>query len=596
MASLISDPARLLGRYYTPGFIVEAMLKLALDPILETRSPPESLPVRILDPACGEGAFLLPIADRLGDWYESHRMSRGCDMKSHLFGVDVDRQALTRLRKRLKVESGTTRDWKANICWGDALTGPGFGELNGSTADVPMVPDLDWRAAFADVAQSGGFDLVIGNPPYRRELASKKALLRLRQSPLGQRWHQPRLDLWAYFLHRGLDVLKPGGRLAFILPSYWTASTAARQLIDRLEGETTLREVILLGDSPVFQGVAGRHLILSLTKGRQEELCQVWDLSAAGKGIAEQLRLIPKTSRRLVAYSLKQTDLYEHHQLRLLPPRTRDRFYGGSFCRPLNERFEVRQGIVENPRRITRKMAAASAGGFQVGEGVFVLSEDELTSLDLSPEERQLLRPYYRGTDIERYHLAGQPSEWLLYLTRETAPDLAAFPNFVRHLERFRCLLEARREVKRGRIRWWHLHWPREEELFLAPRILMPQMGHSPRFVFCDEPAFVGFAMHVIRQRPETRSNTQELLALTGILNSAWAAEWFWREAKHRGAALDISGTVLGRFPLPQENPKAESALASLVEHRQSLPADSDEVATLEAEIESAVRRWYKCG
>ncbi len=515
MTRAITDPMRLHGRYYTPTFVVEVMLRLTLDPLLKPGSPPQSPPLRILDPACGDGAFLLPIGERLRDWYKFHGIVRDGRMTSHLFGVDIDREALASLNSRLESAYGSGADRQANLRWGDALTGPGFGESTCSKEFDQSVSDLDWQSAFSDAAQAGGFDLVIGNPPYRRELASMSALERLRKSPLGERWHQPRLDLWAYFLHRGLEVLKPGGRLAFILPSYWTASKAAGQLIDRLQAETTLREIILLGKTPVFPNVSGRHLILSLVKGRREEDCKVWDLSSAGKRLANPLSLIPETARGTNPYSLRQSELFEHHQLRLTPANHRLQISGQSYCERLEERFEVRQGIVENPRRITRKMAALSGSGHQVGEGVFVLSEEELDRLNLSPFERKLLRPYYRGTDIGRYRLAAEPSEWLLYLTRETACDLDAFPHIKAHLGRFRPLLGNRREVKLGRISWWHLHWPREEGLFLAPRIIMPQMGIVPRFVFCERPAFVGFAMHVIRQRPVGNSPSPHALCRT---------------------------------------------------------------------------------
>jgi hypothetical protein len=99
--------------------------------------------------------------------------------------------------------------------------------------------------------------------------------------------------------------------------------------------------------------------------------------------------------------------------------------------------------------------------------------------------------------------------------------------------------------------------------------------------------------MHAIRPRKEFQG-PNSLPALTGVLNSDWAARWFWREAKHRGVALDISGTVLGRFPLPKDNPEAESALAALVRTRQALRGDSLEIRDLEAEIEELVRKWYE--
>src|SRR6185503_6653749 len=91
------------------------------------------------------------------------------------------------------------------------------------TAPLP----INWPTAFPNVAAAGGFDLVIGNPPYLRERDSKREFDRIAHSPLGKRWRTARMDLWHYFLHRGLDLLKPGGRLSFIVNSYWTSSTAA---------------------------------------------------------------------------------------------------------------------------------------------------------------------------------------------------------------------------------------------------------------------------------------------------------------------------------------------------------------------------------
>jgi adenine-specific DNA-methyltransferase len=399
-------------------------------------------------------------------------------------------------------------------------------------------------------------------------------------------------------LHRGLDLLRDGGRLAFVLPSYWTASTAARPLIERLKTETSIREVILLGRSPVFPQVQGWHLILSLVKGRDAAPCRVWDLSAAGKQVAHHLDSIPESSSSLSKpkfFTLEQSDLFQQGQLSLTPPDHRLHVLASRSLGMLHERFEVRQGIVENPRRITRAMAAKAITDYTVGQGVFVLSEEERDRLDLSPRELRLLRPYYRGTDIERYWLADRPAEFLLYLTRETAASLEAFPNVEAHLSRFRPLLENRREVMKGRIAWWHLHWPREEELFLAPRILMPQMGYSPRFVFAEKPAFVGFSMHVLGRKKSLDgvSSVDSLCALTGVLNSELSACWFRRFAKHRGAALDISGTLLRQFPLPPDNRERECELAQLVRQRQNLKPDSAGITDLETEIESCVQSCY---
>ena len=74
------------------------------------------------------------------------------------------------------------------------------------------------------------------------------------------------MDLWYYFVHRSLDLLRPGGILSFIVNSYWTSSRGAGKLIARLQRETQLEVIELLDDSPLFKGVSGRHMIFRLRK------------------------------------------------------------------------------------------------------------------------------------------------------------------------------------------------------------------------------------------------------------------------------------------------------------------------------------------
>lgn len=603
MSREVSHPDRQQGRYYTPRFLVEAMLRLALDPLLPSNCLSAGPPLRILDPACGEGAFLLAIAERFSNAWKGEETEFDRPTPPQLFGVDIDRAALAMLHGRSSLAM--------QLRWGDALTGRGLEDSDAvpesAAEESGFAPALDWRITFPEVARAGGFDLVIGNPPYRRERKSKTFLDRLRRSALGKQWYRARLDLWAYFLHRGLDLLREGGRLAFVLPSYWTASTAAGPLIERLRTETTILDVVQLGRAEVFPDVEGWHLILHLHKGRSKTPCRVWDLTSSADRFEDHLACVGSRSvfenpdagdEGLARIALEQSELFQHGQLCLSPPDPVVQRMGQSQEGELRTAFSVRQGIVENPRCITRGHLKSLPGDYRLGDGVFVLRPKEVDRLELSPEEQQLLRPYYRGPDIERYSLAESPSEFLLYLTPETAPDLDRFPALQSHLQRFRKVLDHRREVQRGQLKWWHLHWPREERIFLAPRILMPQMGYTPRFVFSERPAFVSFAMHIIGSgsRCEETDAVVRLLALTGILNSAIASRWFQRFAKHRGVALDISGTLLKRFPLPSADHDAERALAELVQERQRHSQGSLEVPRLEEEIESLVTKWYALG
>lgn len=78
-------------------------------------------------------------------------------------------------------------------------------------------------------------------------------------------------------------------------------------------------------------------------------------------------------------------------------------------------------------------------------------------------------------------------------------------------------------------------------------------MGHEPRFAYVEQPTFVGFSLHVIVAR--TQLPRVPLAALSAILNSRRAKNWFETIAKRRGAHLDISGAVLKQFALPETSP-----------------------------------------
>ena len=197
------------GVYYTPTYIVDYIVKNTLGELLKGQSArAEDRPLRVLDPACGSGSFLLGAYQYLLDWYldwylnnDPARWGRGknpalvegrdgwqltMDKKkeillNHIHGVDIDAQAVevTKLSLLLKVVEKpgqlslfTERilpDLGQNIHCGNSLIGPDYYEGQ----QLPMlagdeayrVNAFDWKKAFPRIFAAGGFDAVIGNPP-----------------------------------------------------------------------------------------------------------------------------------------------------------------------------------------------------------------------------------------------------------------------------------------------------------------------------------------------------------------------------------------------------------------------------------------------
>ncbi len=597
--------SRELGKVYTPAAIAGGMVRACLtswqNAITAQSDARTASACRVLDPACGDGAFLLALFDELANRQfptGSSAAQRLTIVRDQVFGVDIDPPAVAALRSELlaridppdELAAEAASTLEQNIHCGDSLRGPDFSspprlKRNLRTGDGAQKPDvISWPDAFPAAANAGGFDIIVGNPPYLRERNAKALFDSLAASEIGRRWRDARMDLWYYFLHRSLDLLRPRGVLAFIVNSYWMSSRGAGRLIDRLDRETSFEEIQLLQDAPVFKSVAGRHMIFRLRK-RTGTGDSPPDQSAPSRG---QCLIVPSIDPAANPYSLAHQDLFQNGRLVVAPPDADRHLFPD--CATLNQSFDTRQGIAENPPCITRRLHQEFSGRYQVGAGVFVLSPDEIAGLNLLPAERELLRPYYDTHIIRRYLLPEQPTHQLLYLTRHTAPHLEQFPTILSHLEQYRPILERRREVQLGRCAWWHLHWPRTEEIFLLPKVFSVQMGMRPQFVFCRRPAFVGFSINLIL--PDARPGCS-LAALTGILNSDLAFRWFERHAKRRGANVEINAHLLRQFPLPGRSERLEARIAEIVALRQA-EADTAIASEHDAVIERHVRELYE--
>ena len=145
------------GVYYTPPLIVDYMVEDTLGTLLEGKTPDEIAKIKIVDPACGSGVFLLGAYRYLLDWCEKRFCKLTLEKRrkiltDNIFGVDIDPLAveITKYCLAMKCSEGKdfSLDINQNIYCGNSLVG------------------FDWQQTFPHVFKQGGFDIVIGNPPY----------------------------------------------------------------------------------------------------------------------------------------------------------------------------------------------------------------------------------------------------------------------------------------------------------------------------------------------------------------------------------------------------------------------------------------------
>jgi len=658
------------GVYYTPRYIVDYIVKNTVGKLLEGKTPKQAAKLKILDPACGSGSFLIGAYQYLLDWHlEQYAKAPGKYKKviykvpalvtlspskgeheqgdqktvmvslsnpepvplrqaqgdkngsayadkplrrdvpdwrltiqerkrillNNIHGVDIDTQAVevTKLSLLLKVLEQETDetinqslrlfheralpDLSDNIKCGNSLIGPDFyeGEQQSMFMDDEeryRINAFDWHTGFPEVfnGKTPGFDAVIGNPPYRRELAYKSLLNEIASTHFGNKYRAPRMDLWYYFVHRALELLIPNGKLSFIVNAYWTSGTGAEKLIAELRDNTHIDEIFFFNKLKVFNKVSGQHMILrvinkSLNKPTTIKLVEPKDETTAEPFVIgnASLKVFKKTTNQL--FRNLKIDLYEHSG------ELFDKFKSWVDLYKLGD---IRQGIAENPASINRKTNEKYGNRWKINQGVFALQKEELEKLKLPKSEQKLIRPYFDLCDLGRYAIASKPSLFLIYSTRKTCPNIKMFPNIQKHLAGFKIIMLERRETKKGSNSWWHLHWPRDKRLWESPKIISIQMGSRPNFAPSHGPVYVPFSTNVFVPFDET---SEDILYITGILNSRLIWKWYIHNAKRRGVGLEINGNVLSRTPIRTINfsNKQEKAqhdkMVKLVEQMLSL-------------------------
>jgi len=253
------------GIYYTPAYVVEYIVENTLGNLLKEMSPSEVNNIRILDPACGSGSFLIKAQDLLKEYYRSTeaRLRKEEDLAAaaartkdrrldlylskdyaslskdiltkNIYGVDLDPQAaeIASVNLSLKILADMKREMKLpevmgeNIKVGNSLISGSEEELKGYFENPEEKKPFNWEKEFPEVFEQGGFDVVIGNPPYGGELdRAEKRFIEKKYTCFGSK------DTAEVFLELALKLTKKNGIMSMIVPksiAFYTAWSKVRK-------------------------------------------------------------------------------------------------------------------------------------------------------------------------------------------------------------------------------------------------------------------------------------------------------------------------------------------------------------------------------
>ena len=282
------------GVYYTPAYIVDYIVEQTVGELVEGKSP-RQIRGRGASRRCGSSTRPAAPArscwaptstcwTTTGSWYEEHDPEKhaagkepavyqgpGGDWRlttaekkrillNNIYGVDIDRQAVevTKLSLLLKVLEGETEEtlgqqltlWREralpdlgdNIKCGNSLIGPDYfeGQLLPDEEEVRRVNPFDWEAEFPEAMAAGGFDGVIGNPPYGASLSVSETEYLLSSYPL----QQYQLDTYLLFIERALQLLREEGGLGMIIPNTWLLNLQSNNIRERLFNCTKISAIV----------------------------------------------------------------------------------------------------------------------------------------------------------------------------------------------------------------------------------------------------------------------------------------------------------------------------------------------------------------
>lgn len=544
------------GVFYTPGPIVSRIVNSALAPMVNSRSRAQIGEMRVLDMACGSGVFLIEafrfLNAHLAMRYGMTRKERTGLLQHTFCGVDRDQQAVELTKILLALEfSADARpeqfeldlpNLSKKLRSGNSLLDPSDfdQECRHDTALCKQLSAFSWPKSFPDEMQRGGFDCILGNPPYglsRNEQIPAEENERLKTVYASYR--SGKVNRYLSFMAKGYQLLRPGGTLSFIVPNAWLGIRGGTAMRKMLLEDGSLEEIVVF-DCPVFDEPSVEAVIFRARKGAQSKTIRVLrtrDTSEAhsGEGFDVPTELCLKNPEATIP-TLWRPEL-----------------------QPIFDILRANCMRLDDSPYFTPLIALQA---YAEGKGFPAQSKSDVKNhvFHCTHKETPTAIPYLEGSDIRRYSCAWSGT-------------------FLKHGP-------------------W-LAEPQSLERFEGPRILLREIINPAPYLlnatYVEEPFLYNKSvLHII---PKQECHVNLFLALLGILNSKFASFVirFCGRKSQRKIFPKIVNDDLKAFPLPLSFADIEE-LAHLVRKQleaEKLALSDTERNCLQQQIDAKVLALY---
>jgi len=596
------------GVFYTPQYIVDYIVQNTVGEKIKNKTPEEIASIKICDPACGSGSFLVGAYRYLLNYhldyytqaknikaalkdgkiyeaaFESHKLTieeKQRILTANIFGVDIDSQAVevSKLSLYLKLLEGEGKEAEGrlfrhsdftflpsleeNIKCGNSLIGTDFyaqPDLDLTDDDRIKVNCFDWQAGFPAVFAAGGFDTIIGNPPYVKEYTDKTIFENIKKSYMGK-YYEGKMDLWYFFVCLGIDILKETGLLGFIAPNNWITNAGASILRNKILNDTLIKTYFDFNDYMVFSAASIQTMVFVLQKEkRANEYEFQFNKILSKKHTADDLYRF--------LFDLHSTESVQKFTVKINPNAMQNKlinFIDSSLngilekmVKAANFKFvekDIAQGIVA-PQDfvINSHLELLKNKNIEKGDGIFIISDEEKALLNLSKNELEIIKPYYTTDELKRFYGNSKNRFWVIYSDVKVRKDIKSYPNIKSHLDKYKKIITSD-------FAPYGLHRAREQDFFEGVKIISLRKTSFPHFTYTEFPCYVSQTYFVIKPKDI------DLKYLTAILNSKLIYFWLYHKGKKQGEQLQIDKEPLLNIPIVKTaDPKKVNHLASLTD------------------------------
>jgi len=421
--------------------------------------------LKILDPSCGSGAFLIAVLDFL---IQEHKQTDDfiyqltnesiklfdldkTILEKNIYGVDINEESceISKLSLWLHTAKRDRKlsDLSQNIKCGNSLI---------DSFEYAKEKAFDWNIAFPEIMKNGGFDCIIGNPPYVRQ----ELLKPFKQFfSTNYKTFTGKSDLLIYFFEKGMQLLKTNGLLGFIVSNKFLKSGYGQKLTQFLQQNYLLKQLIDFGDIQIFDGATTYPCIIFLEKIKPNEkiefkyfkLKEKKDIEILNKSISNNF-----TNINLNINSEKWS--FENFETNILLSKIQNKSI--SLNNYINGKvyYGVKTGNNE----------------------AFIINNEIKTKICLNDKKsEEILKPILRGKDVGRYNSLWKDF-WLINLKRGI--DIEQYPAIKLHLEKYKIQLEKSAVQK---LKWYEIkNSVAYEKEFLKPKIIYQRFQVKPGFTY----------------------------------------------------------------------------------------------------------------